>query len=94
MTLHQFADLQTDTTLSLSMNSELAAAMNQWRLTQTPPLDVNAAIYALLWRGLAAGTTPSEVATPAVQSGDPQTQAMIQSLRNFLASAPVRLKAQ
>lgn len=89
MTLHFFAEHQTDRPLSIAMNTELAAAMNKWRLAQTPPLDAKEAIYALLWRGLAAGALPEGHAPQATVSterpADTQTQALIRSFQDFLA---------
>ena len=90
MNLHRIADHQPETVLSLTMNSQLAAAMNAWRLAQTPPLDINEAIYALLWRGLTAEGPPVSAAAPVAASGDAQTQELIRGFREFLATAPVK----
>ena len=94
MNLHFLADHQTEPTLSLTMNSELAAAMNHWRLAQTPPLDTTEAIYALLWRGLAASAAPvATAAAPIVPSGDPLTMELIRGFREFLAASPDKKRA-
>ena len=93
MTLPFRVDQQTEATLSLTMNSELAAAMNQWRLAQTPPLTVNEAIYALLWRGLTADAQATAAATPIAPSGDPLTQELIRGFQQFLAASPHKPRA-
>jgi len=93
MNLHRIADHQPETVLSLTMNAQLAAAMNAWRLAQNPPLDINEAIYALLWRGLTVESGPVHSLAPVAPSGDPQTQELIRGFREFLATAPVKPRA-
>jgi hypothetical protein len=67
----------------LEIDKNLIAAMNRWRADQTPPMDPNHAIIALLRKGLAAeGYLSGTTTTAPVQDPD----AIADAFRRLLAA--------
>jgi hypothetical protein len=79
MTLH-FIPAQPfeNPSIVLDLNTELASAMNTWRLARKPPLGATEAICELLRIALTAEGIPL---TLDAQNGDPQVRALIKAFK-------------
>ena len=79
MTLHYLSSQPPeDLPVLLDLDRDLIAAVNRWRLAQTPPLEPNQAICELLRKSLAVEGAISE--TKQVPE-DPQVAALVNMFR-------------